>query len=623
MNKYKKHLLFTLKTFLAIALISLSACEQVFDDALDKAADSRESLEGVLSDAGKVRGLLSPCYAGIPKHRCDIYFWTTFESLTDNAFDDQEQSLGLWKNGVLSPSQSCIYASMNTGNSVVAYGSGGSYWGRYWAAIRACNILIKNMPNVTAPLSDLPQDERDLMVDEAKILRAYFHFQIIAMYGPVPFMDEAYGVDFDGWSTMERPTYDEIATTIADELQAVIDRGIVPLKRDPESTNDKYRVPLAFAYGIKSRLLLYNASPLNNPTGDVAKYEKAYKAAEQFLDLGAYSLEAFEDTKSQLYNAKMSDDVEATEIIWRSNDGLKTLSNIGGMNLSATVPQRSASANFKAGETPTQEIVDCYELKSGELIIENYDASHANPTFTAEALAAGYNDIDSPYVNRDARFYRDILYNGSYFGESYDMGSIYVYTYPNCPGTGNNYMAEKLDRKQTFTGYYYGKDRDPLYYGSGKGNLRVQMHSVRMRYAEIYLNYAEALCGANLLNEACDALDMTRLRALQPSIENVPGFQLNKDWLMKRIQNERRVELVLEDHRFFDVRRWDIISTQNNNAVSGMLVEPVEGEADQYKHTRYQLPFTWACHNEKYKVLPIPLADQKKMPMMLQPEAWR
>lgn len=92
---------------------------------------------------------------------------------------------------------------------------------------------------------------------------------------------------------------------------------------------------------------------------------------------------------------------------------------------------------------------------------------------------------------------------------------------------------------------------------------------------------------------------------------------------MKRIQNERRVELVLEDHRFFDVRRWDIISTQNNNAVSGMLVEPVEGEADQYKHTRYQLPFTWACHNEKYKVLPIPLADQKKMPMMLQPEAWR
>lgn len=624
MNKYIKHISVTVRACLCMTLVTLISCEQIFEDALDKAADSRETLEGVLSDADKVEGLLTTCYAGLSKHRCDIYFWTTFESLTDNAFDDQEQSLGLWKNGVLSPSQSCLYANLSINSSVIGYGENGSYWARYWAAIRACNFLINNMENVTVPESELLQETKDLMVDEAKILRAYYHFLLIGMYGPVPFMDEAYGVDYDGWSTLTRPTYDEIATTIANELQAVIDRAIVPLRRNALVSTDKYRVPLLFAYGLKSRVLLYNASPLNNSTGDVTKYEQAYIAAEQLLNLDSDEhLEPFEDSKERLYNSPITVNVEAVEIIWRGSNAFNNLSHIGGMNLSTTVPQCCSSANFKAGETPTQEIVDCYELKTGELIIDNYDATHAHPTFTAEAIAAGYSDTDSPYENRDDRFYRDILYNGSYFGESYDKGSINVYTYPNCPGTGNNYMAEKLDRKQTFTGYYYGKDRDPKYYGSTAGNSRVSQYSVRMRYAEIWLNYAEALCGAGKLDEACDALDKTRLRANQPSIKAVVDFNLSKEWLMHRIYNERRVELVLEDHRFFDVRRWDLISNQNNNAVSGMLVQPVEGQDGVYTHTRYQLPYTWACHNEKYKVLPIPLADQKKMPLMLQPGAWR
>jgi len=142
-----------------------------------------------------------------------------------------------------------------------------------------------------------------------------------------------------------------------------------------------------------------------------------------------------------------------------------------------------------------------------------------------------------------------------------------------------------------------------------------------MRYAEIWLNYAEALCGAGRLSEACDALDKTRLRAGQPSIREVPNAEPgNQEWLMKRIYNERRVELLLEDHRFYDVRRWDLISDVNNNTVSGILPEKA---GNGYKYTRYQIPFVWACHNEKYKILPIPAADQKLLPGLEQPEAWR
>jgi hypothetical protein len=89
---------------------------------------------------------------------------------------------------------------------------------------------------------------------------------------------------------------------------------------------------------------------------------------------------------------------------------------------------------------------------------------------------------------------------------------------------------------------------------------------------------------------------------------------------MRRIQNERRVELMVEDHRFYDVRRWNLISDVNNNTISGILPEKV---GNNYKYTRYQIPFVWACHNEKYKVLPIPLDDGKQLPGLEQPAAWR
>lgn len=606
---------------LCILLFLSTGCEKAFDEALDRADDSRETLEGMLGDANKVRGMLSACYQGIPKNRSYIYFWTTEESLTDNCFDSQAQSMENWRSGLLTPSFAAVWAG-EQGNTYTNRTA--SWWGRYWPAIRYCNIFIENIDKVTVPIEKLPQSERDMMLDEAIALRAFYHFKLISMYGPLPFIDKVIPIDFDGWQDMKRPTYDEIANRIAMELQEVIDRGRIPLKRDPSNVNDKYRMPLAFVYGLKSRVLLYNASPLNNPSGDKTKYEAAAAAAKQFLDLNAYSLEPFSNTK-RMYISNYATDVEAVEVIWRGRNSLGQLSNVHGMNLSAAVPKRSQYVQQKAGETPSQEIVDCYELKNGAMIINNYDETHAHPRFTPEALAAGYDDVNNPYVNRDDRFYRDILFNGNYFGESYQMGPITVWTYLGAPGTGTNGNTTSGDNKKTYTGYYYAKDRDPLWYGKGtkaNANQRCSAYSILMRYAEIWLNYAESLCGAGHFNEACNALDQTRLRANQPSIKQVPDYQDgNLEWLMKRIQNERRVELVLEDHRFYDVRRWNLISDVNHNTVSGMLVEKVG--TNKYKHTRYQIPFTWACHNEKYKVLPIPLVDGKLLPGLEQPEAWK
>ncbi len=604
---------------LLILLVILSAgCEKAFQKALDRAADSRETLTGMLSDVNKVKGMFSACYAGIPKNRIYLYFWTTEEELTDNCFDSQGQSMGNWRSGLLTPSFAAVWAG-ESGNTYT--NTGQSWWGRYWGALRQCNIFIENINNITVPLEQLAQSDKDLMLDEAKALRAFYQFKLISMYGPLPFLETSFEVDYAGWKDLKRPSFDAAANKIAADLQAIIANGKIPLKRDPANVNDKYRIPLSFVYGLKSRVLLFNASPLYNPTGDKTKYDAAAAAAKQLLDLNAYTLEPFANMK-RMYISNYNVDVEAVEVIWKGRDAVAQLSNVAGMNLSTTVPVRCVVAPAKSGETPSQEIVDCYEMKNGAMIIQNYDATHAKPTFTPEAVAAGYDDVNNPYANRDARLSKDILYNGNYFGESYQMGSITVFTYLGCPGTGTNGLSTTGDNKKTSTGYYYAKDRDPLWYGKAGGNGRCTQYSVYMRIAEIWLNYAEALCGAGKFDEACLALDKTRLRAGQPSIKAVPGFQSgNLAWLMKRIYNERRVELVLEDSRFYDVRRWNLISDVNNNAVSGML--PEQNGTNKYKYTRYQIPFLWACHNEKYKVLPIPLVDKNLLPGIDQPEAWR
>ena len=219
-------------------LLMQTSCEKAFEEALDRADDSRETLDGVLGDLNKVRGMLTACYLGIPKSRTYIYFWRTEETLTDNVFDDQGQSVENWRSGALSPSYPAVWATSNNGNEYMNPNAG-SWWGRYWGAIRHCNTLIGNIDNITVPLEQLPQEERDLMLDEAIALRAYFHFKLISMYGPLPFMDENLPINFADWKEMTRPTYDEVANRIADELQGVIDRGTIPLKRDPFNTNDK------------------------------------------------------------------------------------------------------------------------------------------------------------------------------------------------------------------------------------------------------------------------------------------------------------------------------------------------------------------------------------------------
>jgi hypothetical protein len=86
---------------------------------------------------------------------------------------------------------------------------------------------------------------------------------------------------------------------------------------------------------------------------------------------------------------------------------------------------------------------------------------------------------------------------------------------------------------------------------NGPGNIRI------LRYADILLLYAEALNENNKSAEALTYINQVRKRARGANPIALPDLTItDKDQLRERIYRERRVELAMEQHRWFDLLRW-------------------------------------------------------------------
>ena len=136
------------------------------------------------------------------------------------------------------------------------------------------------------------------------------------------------------------------------------------------------------------------------------------------------------------------------------------------------------------------------------------------------------------------------------------------------------------------------------------------------RYAEILLNYAEAMyewVGADAKPEgftlsAREALNQVRKAANMPDVVDGQDSRTFED----RLRNERRVELAFEDHRFWDIRRWKI----------GDVVKEIYGveysSAEGYRKTKIQ-DRVW---EDRMYLYPIPQDEIYKNPDLGQNEGW-
>lgn len=594
-----------LNIFIPIALISLMIFGNGCKKVMEKTPDGRLSVDDILLDYTSTKGLLTSAYSQMILVRDNLFPWQTLEALSDNAFEAREDGYSSywWNTGQLSTTFECTWPSLGYSGTI-----GNDWWRIFWRGIRLANVAIENIPKSTK-VNDL---EKNQWVNQAKLLRAYYYFQVLEYYGPMPFFDTPFTANFAGWQDLKRPTYDLIARKIASECDDVIKSGFLPVKR---LTFEKNLLSAGFAYALKSRVLLYNASPLNNPTNDIAKWQVAADAAKGLLDIGQYSLVNMQNYRD-LFVSSWGADIP--EIIYSSpaND-VMYLCYSNGVSLGSY----GLTNSLKAGEVPSQELVDCFEMKNGALPITYNGETHTDVTINPAAAQVGYSEAPGadPYQNRDERFYQDILYNGADFGVP--TGVLFHAIIDTYVGGGQGFSdnVTVANQQSTTTGYYTRKYRDVKWYGPSSGWNAGEGYMVIFRLAEAYLNYAEAECELGNLAEAKIALNIIRVRALQPKIEDVPGFQDTKEYILERIRNERRVEFCFEDVRFFDQRRLKVLAA-TGKVITGMKITKDAGGVFNYNRviTYHKLSYT-----DKYLVLPIPQDEAKKISGIVQPDAWR
>jgi len=389
--------------------------------------------------------------------------------------------------------------------------------------LRRTNVFLeKALGSGVTPASDITR-----LRGEAFFLRGLYHFELMKRYGAIVLATRPFEITDE--LDLPRNTLEEVVTQIVKDCDSAI--AALPVSLSDLGDGDKGRGTQTSAMALKARTLLYAASPLNNESGDAAKWQKAADAAKAIITLNKHSLLSQANLPnlwnygSQPYNA---------EVIFAS---------LAENNNTLELNNAPVSYDGARGRTnPTQELVDAFDMKtSGKPITD--------PT-------SGYNEAN-PYADRDPRLSLFIMLNNSRFKsstvETFEGGK------DNVPINVNN----------TKTGYYMRKFlSESAFWGTGTaGNVRRPW--VIFRYAEVLLNYAEALNEAQgPVADVYTNINLIRTRAGMPALPS----GLTKDQMRLRIQNERRVELCFEEHRFFDVRRWKKGEEFFNKPVSGMRI---------------------------------------------------
>jgi len=458
----------------------------------------------------------------------------------------------------------------------------------YWNGIRSATefmagigvVPVKDFIAPNGKINGIGVSTRYIWRNEARLLRAYFYFELVKRFGGVPLLgDKVYNVNDN--IAVPRSSFADCINYIVSECDKAKDSLItVPLINPAQ---DNYRLTQGAAMALKAKVLLYAASPaFNNPSGSTnpltgyptysaARWQLAATAASQIMAMGNYSLDP------NFRNVFLTQNDPETIMIRTANN-----TNPGNSIESANAPVGFSSAIGGGITSPTQQLVDSYPMSNGLPITD------PNSTY----------DPNHPYNNRDPRFYATILYNGAPW-----LGTT-LQTYEGGVSKPNNGQTE------TLTSYYMCKFMGNQTSSTFQGH---EEYWVIFRYAEIKLDFAEAR------NETSGPTDSVyqQLRDLRKRAGIAPGdgnyglaTGMTKDQMRAAIQNERRIEMAFEEQRYFDIRRWGIAATVMNQPLTGMSITNSNGNLTYNPIVVLQPKFV----TPKMNVYPIPYDEVLKNP---------
>ena len=414
-------------------------------------------------------------------------------------------------------------------------------WYQLYSAISRCNRALEalNARQETAAYKE--------MKAEVRFLRAHFYYKLQQMWYEVPFITE--GMDNEKIEATPQSSHDEIMQHIIDDFQFAYDN--LP-EADPGTTGRAHKVAAA-AYLAKCYLNWAYGDGYEATTGydhvDPAKIQKVLdytnivkNSPYDYLDTyGHIFLQDYANSKESIFAVQHSNKADDGTQFGRAN-----WSNM----LNGAWKMWSCGWDF---HKPSQNLVNAFKTKGG-LPMDDFDADH-----------------------------NVILTKGAPNGYKYDPRLFHTVGMPTFPYKYESQFTLTTENSRTPNTYGYycsmkeipqrskGESYDNPWQAFGQNDYV-------LRYTDVMLMRAEALIESGDWNgEALQIINDIRNRAKkdisatslisyaqdQCDISTYPGFA-SKDDARKALRWERRVELAMEGHRFFDLRRWGLLSKTLN-----------------------------------------------------------
>ena len=457
-------------------------------------------------------------------------------------------------------------------------------WREGYITIRKCNIFLERIDDVP-----MKEEERNQWKAEVYFQRAFNYFLIFRAYGPFVILTKPVDTDEDFLKYKRSPVQECVDFIVedCDKAIAVLPATVIP--------GQEGRVTSIAAMALKSRVLLYMASPLWNGNTDYANFKNpdGEQLVPQTYDAGRWQKAAdaaiacitqAHAAGYDLYRSANNDPYWNYTGIWQElNNKEWIFYKNGGMWQHLNKCSDPVSFGSYSIINPTQEMVDAYQMADGSTPITGYTNNGLTPIinpesgyketgFSAAAHPKGYYPagVFNMYVNREPRFYASINFARQIWKPDIRGGELEFWAAgrDGRRNAGSDYCK---------TGYLMKKIVDHQWRDWYQGSVARPNSWIYFRLGEQYLNYAEALNEAQgPVADVYTNVNIIRERAGLPGLP----LGLSKEEMRERIRHERQIELAFETHRFFDARRWKIAEITENKPIHSLNIFAGENRND-------------------------------------------
>ena len=578
----------TIKHILSVVLmgVALASCDDLFEPAQENLKD----VSSMYGDASYAQGILGNAYILLPYSN---------SPQTDLATDD-----------AVSNDQTNSYLQMATG-AWSSQNDPTSQWKNRLNAIQYVNIMVANAEKVAWSTDEgLQRLFSDLFKGDAYGMRALQMFYLLRAHaGMVDGVNEMMGVPIIREFQEAGADFNQPRATFRaciDSIMIDIDRALELLPYEYEDVTDDNAVPekykryyisagkytRAFGYHQKGKI---NGMILRALRAQVA----LFAASPAYAQYSGVTMEQAASYAAELINTK---EMPADGYKWFANT-----TEIGGLNKGynssesiwqTNVSERHSlegdfyppSINGLGRCNPSQNLVDAFPMTNGYPITDS---------------RSGYNP-QAPYADRDARLAAYILYDGQAIGSG--NTTIITGTYGDNNVNGLNYTVGYSTR----TGYYMRKLLRPDVNLNPSNITNQKSYDARIRWTEMFLDYAEAANEAVGPNAAVAGSKWTAksvIKSLRERAGICAGVDdpyldecaQSKEKMRELIRNERRLELCFENHRFYDLRRWQVDLNKLNETVKGAEIsapnagfKTIDVEQRNYKQHQFFGPIPYS-----------------------------